>query len=69
MMAGLTGCWAVTTIIRWSARLFVVSVESLDEQDVAIRVDQQAAVDGAELPAMEKRDEQALLALIKGNID
>lgn len=48
---------------------FVVSVDSLDEKDVAIRVGQQAAVDGAELPAMEKRDEQALLSLIKGNID
>jgi outer membrane protein assembly factor BamC len=48
---------------------FVVSVDALDAQDVAIRIDQQGPSDGAELPVMERRDEQALLALIKGNID
>ena len=50
-------------------QLFVVSVESLDVQDVAIRIDQQAAVEGTEFRAMEARDEQALLSLLKGNID
>ncbi|MEE4146946.1 MAG: outer membrane protein assembly factor BamC [Halieaceae bacterium] len=48
---------------------FVVSVDALDEKDVAIRIEQQAVTDGSEPPAMEKRDKQALLALIKGNID
>ena len=48
---------------------FVISVESLDELDVAIRIEQQAALEGIEFRAMEKRDEQALLALLKGNID
>ena len=48
---------------------FIISVESLDELDVAIRIDQQAALEGTEFRAMEKRDEQALLALLKGNID
>jgi outer membrane protein assembly factor BamC len=50
-------------------QLFVVSVQSLDVQDVAIRIDQQAAVEGSEFRAMESRDEQALLTLLKGNID
>lgn len=48
---------------------FIISVESLDELDVAIRIEQQAALEGTEFRAMEKRDEQALLALLKGNID
>lgn len=50
-------------------QLFVISVASLDAQDVAIRIDQQAPPAGDKAPAMEKREEQALLALIKGNID
>ncbi len=50
-------------------QIFVVSVDTLDAQDVAIRIKQQAAADGADLPLMEKRDEQALLTLLKGNID
>jgi outer membrane protein assembly factor BamC len=48
---------------------FVISVDSLDDQDVAIRIDLQAPQDGAEAGVLEKRDEQVLLALIKGNID
>jgi outer membrane protein assembly factor BamC len=48
---------------------FVVSVESLDARDVAIRIDQQASAEGDEPAPMTARDEQALLALIKGNID
>ena len=50
-------------------RLFVVSVEALDEKDVAIRVYPQEAVGDAEPLVLERRDEQALLALIKGNLD
>jgi outer membrane protein assembly factor BamC len=48
---------------------FVISVESVDAQDVSIRVAQQAPLEGGETVALEKRDEQALLTLIKGNID
>ena len=48
---------------------FIISVESLDEQDVAIRIEQGAAMEEDEFRAMEVRDEQALLALLKGNID
>jgi len=48
---------------------FVVSVESLDAGDVAIRIDQQASAEGDDPALMTERDEQALLALIKGNID
>ncbi len=48
---------------------FVVSVDALDAQDVAIRIDQQSPPEGTETAVMKKRDEQALLALIKGNID
>ena len=48
---------------------FIISVQALDAKDVAIRIDQQAALEGTEFQAMEKRDEQALLALLKGNID
>lgn len=50
-------------------QLFIISVKSLDEQDVAIRIEQQAAPEGAQFRSMERRDEQALLALLKGNID
>ena len=50
-------------------QVFVVSVDSLDAQDVAIRIEQQAPEDGAERAAFERKDEQALLGLIKGNID
>ena len=50
-------------------QLFIISMESLDEQDVAIRVEQQAASEGTDFRAMEKRDEQALLSLLKSNID
>ena len=35
----------------------------------AIRIEQQAPEDGAERAAFERKDEQALLGLIKGNID
>ena len=49
--------------------LFIVSVESLDDKDVAIRISPQPAEAGDEPPQIEQRDEQALLALIKGNID
>jgi outer membrane protein assembly factor BamC len=48
---------------------FIISVQSLDELDVAIRVDQQPALEGTDFRAMETRDEQALLTLLKGNID
>jgi outer membrane protein assembly factor BamC len=48
---------------------FVVSVDTLDATDVAIRIQQQAPEDGTELSAFERKDEQALLTLIKGNID
>ena len=48
---------------------FIISVESLDEQDVAIRIEQTAALEEDDFRAMEVRDEQALLALLKGNID
>ena len=48
---------------------FVVSVDALDATEVAIRLEQQAPQDGAEPLALERKDEQALLALIKGNID
>ncbi len=50
-------------------QLIVVSVNSLNAQDVAIRIEQTAPLDGAETVVMEKRDEQALLSLIKDNID
>ncbi|MCB1699873.1 MAG: outer membrane protein assembly factor BamC [Pseudomonadales bacterium] len=50
-------------------QLFVVSVDSLDSQDVAIRIEQQAPLEGGETPVLERRDEQSLLALLKGNID
>ncbi|MCB1710898.1 MAG: outer membrane protein assembly factor BamC, partial [Halioglobus sp.] len=50
-------------------QVFVVSVESLDAKDVAIRIEQQEAPEGTETVTMERRDEQALLALLKGNID
>ena len=49
--------------------LFIVSVESLDDKDVAIRISPQPAEAGDEPPQIEQRDEQAMLALIKGNID
>ena len=52
-----------------AGQLFIVSVQSLDTQDVAIRIKPQPAEAGGEPPVVEKRDEQALLALIKGNID
>lgn len=48
---------------------FIVSVDALDEQDVAIRIKPQEPQAGEEPLVLEKRDEQALLALIKGNID
>jgi outer membrane protein assembly factor BamC len=48
---------------------FIIAVQSLDELDVAIRIEQQAAQEGTKFRAMEARDEQALLALLKGNID
>jgi len=48
---------------------FIISVQAMDAQDVAIRIEQQAVSEGVEFQAMEKRDEQALLALLKGNID
>ena len=50
-------------------QVFVVSVESLDAKDVAIRIEQQEAPEGTETVTMERRDEQALLALLKSNID
>lgn len=50
-------------------RDFIVSVERLDANDVAIRVDPPLTSDQNASPALEKSDEQALLALIKGNID
>lgn len=52
-----------------AGRDFIVSVESLDDKDVAIRVDPPLASDQNDPPVLEKKDEQALLALIKGNID
>lgn len=48
---------------------FIVSVESTDSKEVAIRIAQQPPESGGEVPALEKRDEQDLLTLIKGNID
>ena len=48
---------------------FLISVESMDAMDVAIRIVQQEAPEGTDFRAMEARDEQALLALLKGNID
>ena len=52
-----------------AGKRFVISVESLDDRDVAIRVKPQEPEAGEEPLVVEKRDEQALLALIKGNID
>lgn len=48
---------------------FVISVDALEGSDVAIRIEPLAPEDGEETVVVEKRDEQALLALIKGNID
>lgn len=48
---------------------FVISVTPLDETDVGIRLKAQQPEDGEDTVDIEKRDEQALLALIKGNID
>jgi len=50
-------------------QLFVISVETLDTSDVAIRIDYQGPGEGAEETRVEKRDELALLTLLKGNID
>jgi outer membrane protein assembly factor BamC len=52
-----------------AGQLFVISVEALDAQDVAIRIEPQAPAAGEEPLVLVKRDEQALLGLIKGNID
>lgn len=52
-----------------AGQLFIVSVQPLDTQDVTIRIIPQPAEAGGETAVVEKRDEQALLALIKGNID
>lgn len=52
-----------------AGQLFIVSVDALDAQDVAIRIKPQEPQAGEEPLVLEKRDEQALLALIKGNID
>lgn len=54
---------------QMAGQMFVVSVEPLDAQDVAIRIEPQDPADGAAPLQLAKRDEQALLALIKGNID
>ena len=43
---------------------FLVSIQSEDEQTVVIRLQPQD-----ELPDFGKREEQAMLALIKGNIN
>jgi outer membrane protein assembly factor BamC len=52
-----------------AGQLFVISLDSLDGNDMAIRIDPQSAPDGKGVGVLEARDEQALLALIKGNID
>lgn len=48
---------------------FVISVDALNAEDVAIRIQPQVPEAGEEALVLEKRDEQGLLALIKGNID
>ncbi len=50
-------------------QLFVVSVDALDAGNATIRIDYQGPGEDAEPATMERRDEQALLGLIKGNID
>lgn len=52
-----------------AGQLFIVSVTALDARDVAVRIEPQPPQADEEPLALEKRDEQALLALIKGNID
>ncbi|MEM1156013.1 MAG: outer membrane protein assembly factor BamC [Pseudomonadota bacterium] len=48
---------------------FIISLQSLDENDVAIRIEQEPADEDVEFRAMEQRDEQGLLSLLKSNID
>ena len=52
-----------------AGKLFIVSLETLDTGDVAIRIAPQPPQGDEEPLVLEKSDEQALLALIKGNID
>ncbi len=50
-------------------QVFEVSVDALDARDVSIRIDQRTPDDGTEFQEMDRRGEQALLMIIKGNID
>ena len=50
-------------------QVFEVSVDALDEQDVSVRLDQQIPPEGTEYNEVDRRGEQALLTVIKGNID
>jgi outer membrane protein assembly factor BamC len=52
-----------------AGRHFIVSVESLDDQDEAIRIEPPLTSPEGEPVTLEKQDEQALLVLLKGNID
>ena len=48
---------------------FVVVLDSLDDSDVAVRIRAPVAEGDGEPLEIDKRDEQALLALLKGKID
>lgn len=52
-----------------AGRHFLVSVESLNAEDVAIRIEPPLTPQEGEPATLEKQDEQALLVLVKGNID